>query len=78
MQLCRYESFYPEGPENSQSFSRIVTRVHAERIKRLIDTTKGTIVLGGGADVEKRYIAPTVVRDVKADDSLLSECVALP
>ncbi|KAI0706421.1 aldehyde dehydrogenase [Earliella scabrosa] len=68
-----YESFYPEGPENSQSFSRIVTRVHAERIKRLIDTTKGTIVLGGGADVEKRYIAPTVVRDVKADDSLLSE-----
>ena len=43
--------------------------------KRLIDTTKGTIVLGGGADVEKRYIAPTVVRDVKADDSLLSECV---
>ena len=71
----RYKTFYPDGPEKSQSFSRIVTTVHAARIKGLLDETKGTIVLGGGADVENRYIAPTVVANVREDDSLLSECV---
>ena len=50
--------------------------MHAARIKGLLDETKGTIVLGGGADVENRYIAPTVVANVREDDSLLSECVS--
>ncbi|KAI8980223.1 aldehyde dehydrogenase [Trametes punicea] len=68
-----YKSFYPEGPEKSNSLSRIVSVAHATRIKGLIDETKGTIVLGGGADVSKRYIAPTVVRDVSGDDSLMGE-----
>ncbi|EJF59174.1 aldehyde dehydrogenase [Dichomitus squalens] len=68
-----YASFYPEGPEKSDSLSRIVSSAHAARIKKLIDETKGTIVVGGQADVEKRYIAPTVVRDVKEGDSLLGD-----
>ena len=70
-----YASFYPEGPEKSDSLSRIVSTAHAARIKKLIDETKGTIVVGGQADVEKRFIAPTIVRDVKEGDSLLGECV---
>ncbi|KAI0763342.1 aldehyde dehydrogenase [Trametes elegans] len=68
-----YHSFYPDGPDNSDSISRIVSEAHTARIKRLIDETKGEIVLGGNADVSKRYIAPTVVRDVAAGDALLSE-----
>ncbi|KAI9001464.1 aldehyde dehydrogenase [Trametes punicea] len=68
-----YESFYPEGPEKSDSLSRIVSVAHATRIKSLIDETKGKVVLGGGADLSKRYIAPTVVRDVSADDPLMGE-----
>ncbi|KAJ8488349.1 hypothetical protein ONZ51_g3592 [Trametes cubensis] len=68
-----YQSFFPEGPENSKSFARIVTEAHAARIKRLLDETKGKIVVGGQTDVSKRYIAPTVVRDVTGDDSLMSE-----
>ncbi|KAI0760874.1 NAD-aldehyde dehydrogenase [Trametes elegans] len=68
-----YESFYPTGPEQSDSLSRIVTREHAARIKSLIDGTAGKIVLGGGADVEQRYIAPTVVKDVTPYDVLMSE-----
>ncbi|CDO75126.1 hypothetical protein BN946_scf185010.g51 [Trametes cinnabarina] len=68
-----YKSFYPDGPEKSDSFARMVSPAHAARIKRLIDETKGTIVLGGQTDVENRYIAPTVVRDVPVDDALMSE-----
>ncbi len=70
-----YAEFYPDGPAQSDSFSRIVTSAHAARIKKMVDETRGTVVVGGEADVEKRYIAPTIVRDVKAGDSLLSECV---
>ncbi len=71
----RYNTFYPDGPENSDSFARVVTTAHTQRIKKRLDETKGKIVLGGATDVEKRYIAPTVVRDVPVDDSLLTECV---
>ncbi|KAI9067689.1 NAD-aldehyde dehydrogenase [Trametes sanguinea] len=68
-----YQRFYPEGPEKSDSFSRIVTSAHAARIKRMIDETKGKVVLGGQADVDNRYVAPTVVRDVPLDDVLMGE-----
>ncbi len=67
------ESFYPEGPKKSESFSRIVSSAHAARIKRMIDETKGTVVFGGDTDVSERYIAPTVVRDVRPDDVLMGE-----
>ena len=52
-----------------------MTVAHTQLIKAMLDGTRGTVVLGGGADVEKRYIAPTVVRDVPVEDSLLGECV---
>ncbi|CDO77936.1 hypothetical protein BN946_scf184773.g2 [Trametes cinnabarina] len=68
-----YASFYPEGPENSRSLGRIVSEAHTARIKQLLDETKGTIVLGGTADVSKRYIAPTVVKDVTFDDPLMRD-----
>ncbi len=71
-----YQTFYPEGPKNSQSFSRIVSQAHAQRIKKLIESTKGTIVFGGDTDVAERYIAPTLVKDVKGDDSLMGEYVS--
>ncbi|OSC99242.1 NAD-aldehyde dehydrogenase [Trametes coccinea BRFM310] len=68
-----YKEFYPEGPKNSDSFSRMVSEAHAARIKRLIDETKGTVVFGGDADIPERYVGPTVVKDVKPDDVLMSE-----
>ncbi|TBU47713.1 NAD-dependent aldehyde dehydrogenase [Dichomitus squalens] len=67
------ESFYPDGPENSDSLGRIVGESHVQRIKNLLDNTKGKIVFGGQVDVSKRYVAPTLVRDVSGDDSLMSE-----
>jgi len=54
---------------------------HAERVKKLIDNTKGTIVFGGEVDVSTNYAAPTLIKDVKLDDSLMNEelfCPFLP
>lgn len=70
---CRYDQFYPEGPASSDSFSRIVSSRHFNRIKNLLDNSKGTIVAGGETDADKKYIAPTILKDVKFDDSLMSE-----
>ncbi|EIW52056.1 NAD-aldehyde dehydrogenase [Trametes versicolor FP-101664 SS1] len=68
-----YESFYPDGPEKSDSYSRIVSEAHTARIKRLIDESAGAIVFGGAADVSQKYIAPTLVKDVKSNDALMQE-----
>ena len=71
-----YKTFYPDGPRKSHSVARIVGEHHVTRIKGLLDNTKGTIVLGGEIDVSEKYVAPTVVKDVRGDDSLMSGYVS--
>jgi len=68
-----YKTFYPDGPLKSESYSRIVSDAHFKRVKGLLDNTKGTVVLGGETDAAQRFIAPTIVRDVTPEDSLMSE-----
>ena len=71
-----YATFYPEGdPSKSDSYSRIITEGHAARIKKLIDNSKGTIVFGGDANVQEKYVAPTLLKDVTLDDSTMQEYV---
>lgn len=76
-----YEKFYPAaegGAAASESFGRIISPRHFERIKGLLDESKGKIVLGGETNAGTKYIAPTVVRDCLEGDSLLKECAILP
>ena len=68
-----YKSFYPTDPASSDSFARIVSQAHTSRIKRIIDNTKGKIVVGGEVDLETRYVAPTIIKDVPVDDSTMEE-----
>lgn len=74
----RYKSFYSEDVSESDSYTRIVSQAHAARIKRYIDNTRGKVVIGGQVDVEKRFVAPTVIKDVPFDDSTMEEYVLLP
>ncbi|KAG6818812.1 hypothetical protein H0H93_001417 [Arthromyces matolae] len=71
----QHKSFYPEWalPSGSETFTRIVTPQAWKRLKGLLDNTKGTVVIGGESDEATKFIAPTVVTDVKTDDSLMSE-----
>ncbi|KAG8862640.1 hypothetical protein FRB96_001199 [Tulasnella sp. 330] len=66
-----YSDFYPEGAAKSQSFSRIVARSHFDRLKGIIDNTKGDLVCGGETDASQLFIAPTIVKNVKVDDALM-------
>lgn len=65
-------AFFPEGPLKSTSYGRIVTAAHQERLKSILDRTRGDIVFGGKTDDEKGF-EPTVVDNVKEGDSLLEE-----
>ncbi|KAF8993891.1 Aldehyde/histidinol dehydrogenase [Cyathus striatus] len=42
--------FYPQGSLHSDSFSRIISEVHFERLVGLLRDTKGEILIGGGND----------------------------
>ncbi|KAF5379237.1 hypothetical protein D9615_006047 [Tricholomella constricta] len=70
-----HESFYPKSADPSlpANYSRIITPQAFKRIKGLLDNTQGDVVFGGQTDEATKFIAPTVVKDVKADDSLMSE-----
>ncbi|GJJ14524.1 hypothetical protein Clacol_008788 [Clathrus columnatus] len=68
-----YKSFFPEGPEKSESFSRIISEGHTQRLKNLIDQTRGEIVFGGDVDIKARYVSPTLVKNVALDDVLMQD-----
>lgn len=61
--------FDPEGngPEKSKDFARIVNQRHTQRIKNLIDDAVGkgaTVIHGGDVNIEKCFVAPTVITGV--------------
>ncbi len=69
------KEFFPNGAKNSADFSKIVNERSFDRIKKMLDNTKGKIVLGGTMDRDQLFIEPTVVllSDKDKDDSLLVE-----
>lgn len=68
-----YKEFFPEDPLHSDSLTRLVSPAAAKRVKGYLDETKGQIVIGGQSDPSTRYIEPTVVVDVKGEDSTMQE-----
>ncbi|KAJ7217157.1 NAD-aldehyde dehydrogenase [Mycena pura] len=71
-----YAEFYPETTTSPPGPANITKMVHQQAWKRvngLLQATQGTIVCGGEVNEAKKYIAPTIVKDVKAGDPLLSE-----
>ncbi|KAF8638214.1 hypothetical protein AX16_010560 [Volvariella volvacea WC 439] len=70
-----HQEFFPgtTKPSDPDAYSRIVTPQAYSRIKALLDDTKGEVAIGGETNEKDKYIAPTVVKDVKGDDSLMTE-----
>ncbi|KAL8281359.1 hypothetical protein RQP46_006393 [Phenoliferia psychrophenolica] len=64
--------FSPEGSLlKNPDFSSIINSTQFERLSKLIDETKGRIVIGGERDEATRKIEITVVADVLPDDVLM-------
>ena len=63
--------FYGDDPKQSPDFARIVNEWHHARLSRLLGNTD--VVTGGETDVSDRYIAPTILKNVKEDDAVMQE-----
>ena len=68
--------FYGEDPQHSPDYGRIINRTAAERLARLLGS--GTAVVGGRADLDDLYIAPTVLTGVTPDSPIMQEEVFGP
>ncbi|KAI1104745.1 aldehyde dehydrogenase [Jackrogersella minutella] len=68
-----YKEFYPKGAKASSDYARIINERQFDRIKKMIDSTNGKIVLGGESDRSELYISPTIVLVDSADDPMMTE-----
>lgn len=57
----------------SEKSLRIVNSRQFDRLKNLIDTTSGEVVVGGGADAETLRIEPTVIVDPSPTDPVMAD-----
>jgi aldehyde dehydrogenase (NAD+) len=65
------KSFYGDHPEESKDFARII---NAENVARLAKLMKNChIMIGGETNVETRYVAPTIIKNVNPDDPIMKE-----
>jgi len=62
-------TFYGEDAAQSPDFGRIINERHHRRLMKLMDS--GAAVVGGTGDEARRYIAPTVLRDVAPDSPVM-------
>jgi beta-apo-4'-carotenal oxygenase len=68
-----FHEFFPNGAKASPDLSRVVNLRHFHRIKKMLDETKGKIVMGGQTDESELFIEPTAVLVDSMDDSMMTE-----
>jgi aldehyde dehydrogenase (NAD+) len=65
------KKFYGEQPEKSEHFARVISSGSVYRLTGLMKS--GKIVAGGTSDAETKYVAPTIIKDVRPDDPIMQE-----
>lgn len=66
-----YKEFFPNGAKASPDYGRIINNRQFLRIKKMLDDSKGKILIGEELDEAENFIAPTVVLVDSKDDSML-------
>lgn len=66
-----YAQAFPNGAQASPDLARVVNERHFERIKAMLDQTRGKIVMGGEMDKSELFMAPTAVLVDSVDDSMM-------
>lgn len=67
------KQFFPEGVKESEDFARIINGRQWSRLKKMLEDTKGKIVIGGDMDESQRYLEPTVILVNGPNDPLIAE-----
>jgi beta-apo-4'-carotenal oxygenase len=68
-----FKEYFPAGAKASPDYARIVNNRQWVRLKKMLDDTKGKILIGGTMDEAERFLEPTVVQVDSLDDSLLMD-----
>jgi len=63
--------FYNGNPQKSNDFARVISPENVTRLSGLMNS--GQIIIGGESDVATRYVAPTIIKDVKIGDLIMQE-----
>lgn len=67
-----YKEYFPKIDSETEH-THIVSDRHFARISGLLENSKGKIIVGGESDPSTRFMAPTFLDGIDADDSLMSE-----
>ncbi len=67
------KEYYPNGTRHTDDFGRIVNDRQWQRLKTMLDNSKGKILMGGELNQEDRYVEPTLILVDSPKDSLLIE-----
>ena len=67
------KEFYPAGAKASSDYGRIVNNRQWSRLKKMVDESKGKILMGGEMDEKEKFIEPTLIEIDDAQDSLMAE-----
>lgn len=63
--------FYGENPIDSESYCRIISDRHCQRLASFLDN--GTVAIGGHTDASQKFIAPTILDHVTWDDAVMQD-----
>lgn len=70
------ERYFTNRPEASDSYARIVTQKHFDRLQSHLknaESLDAKVEVGGEVEADSRYIAPTLVSNLKEEATLLQE-----
>eukprot|EP00598_Pedospumella_elongata_P006884 CAMPEP_0184985614 /NCGR_PEP_ID=MMETSP1098-20130426/14206_1 /TAXON_ID=89044 /ORGANISM="Spumella elongata, Strain CCAP 955/1" /LENGTH=500 /DNA_ID=CAMNT_0027509707 /DNA_START=33 /DNA_END=1532 /DNA_ORIENTATION=- len=76
LELCKQKlkQFYGADPQRAVDFGRIVSTMHCQRLKGMIDEVgPKSIVVGGKVDENEKYVEPTVLKDVSMNSKVMTE-----
>lgn len=64
---------YGDSPTGSTEMGKIIIDWHCDRLKNLIDTSKGEIIFGGKVNRELKYVEPTIILNPDPKSPLMQE-----
>jgi len=67
----KIRTFYGENPAQSSDYARVISSANVTRLSGLMKA--GKIVTGGNTDEKDRFVAPTIITDVKPEDPVMQE-----
>jgi aldehyde dehydrogenase (NAD+) len=64
---------YGESPTGSDDMGKVIADFHVDRLKEMIDTSKGQIICGGKVNKAIKYVEPTIIVNPELKSKVMNE-----